>query len=52
MELSYSEIVRWGLLHVPNSGRLEKVNFLRFLRLASYYLGASTIPTAHRMGEG
>ena len=36
---------------MPNNGRLAKVN-LRFLRLGSYYLGASAIPTAHRAGEG
>ena len=36
---------------MPNNGRLMKVT-LRFLRLGSYCLGASTIPTARRAGEG
>ena len=51
MDSPYSEIVNWGLLHVPNNGLLAKVN-LHFLRLGSYYLGASAIPIAHRAGEG
>ena len=50
MDLTYSKIVRWGLLHVPNNGRPAGVN-LRFLHLGSYYLGASAIPTAHRASE-
>ena len=48
----YSEIVRWGILYVPNNGRQAKVNFPFSSPRGSYYLGVGAIPTAHRAGEG